>query len=406
MRNFLLVAIFAMLAGNCEAQTGFEQFANDQSQQFVASYEKRDTAGYRLLLNDFLVRYNNLKPKEQAKYKGFLQNAFYNFCCTLSLIGDADRALYYLQEAIDAGYVDYAHMQEDTDLDPIRYDARFKKMMQPVRAVGDFLYILQNAGDYNRTDNRPFPAFTYQAADDPNLTALRTGFNLDSIAGSGDDVLKVINLLHWVHTLIPHDGNHANPVVKNAMSMIAECKKESRGLNCRGLATVLNECYLAMGFKSRFVTCLPKDSLKTDPDCHVINIVYLPSLKKWVWMDPTNDAYITNEKGELLSIAEVRERLVLNEPVLLNPSANWNNRERQTKEFYLYHYMAKNLYMLQCPVNSSYDLETQQPGKVVSYVTLVPLSYYDQQPSAKKSGNFVYYQTNNPDLFWKTPAEK
>ena len=68
--------------------------------------------------------------------------------------------------------------------------------------------------------------------------------------------------------------------------------------------------------------------------------------------------------------------------------------------------MAKNLYMLQCPVNSTYDLETQQPGKVVSYVTLVPLSYYDQQLAAKKSGNFVYYQTNNPDLFWKIPAEK
>ncbi len=79
--------------------------------------------------------------------------------------------------------------------------------------------------------------------------------------------------------------------------MIAVCRKDNRGLNCRGLATVLNECYLAMGFSSRLVFRLPKDSLGVDPDCHVINMVFVPSLKKWIWTDPTNDAYVMNERG-------------------------------------------------------------------------------------------------------------
>ena len=114
--------------------------------------------------------------------------------------------------------------------------------------------------------------------------------------------------MYWIHNLVPHDGNHENPVVRNALSMINQCKKENRGLNCRGLATVLNECYLSMGIKSRFVTCLPKDSLHTDPDCHVINIVYISSLKKWIWIDPTFCAYIMNEKGELLNLEEVEEK--------------------------------------------------------------------------------------------------
>jgi hypothetical protein len=85
-----------------------------------------------------------------------------------------------------------------------------------------------------------------------------------------------------------------NPAVKNAMSMIAVCKRDNRGLNCRGLATVLNECYLAMGFKSRFVTCLPKDSLNIDPDCHVINAVYSNTLKKMA-MDRPNKRCLCNE---------------------------------------------------------------------------------------------------------------
>ena len=33
-------------------------------------------------------------------------------------------------------------------------------------------------------------------------------------------------------------------------------------------------------------------------------------MKKWLWIDPTFDAYVMNEKGELLSIEEVRERLI------------------------------------------------------------------------------------------------
>ena len=96
-----------------------------------------------------------------------------------------------------------------------------------------------------------------------------------------------------------------------------------------------------MGYQSHFVTCLPKDT--TDSDCHVINVVYAPSLRKWVWMDPTNDAYVMNEQGTLLGIEEVRARLLDGRPLLLNPDANWNHRQSATKEQYLYSYMAKNL---------------------------------------------------------------
>lgn len=59
------------------------------------------------------------------------------------------------------------------------------------------------------------------------------------------------------------------------------------------MAQMLNECYLAMGFKSRFITCMPKVMIN---DCHVINAVYSNTLDKWLWMDPTFNAYVTDEK--------------------------------------------------------------------------------------------------------------
>ena len=108
------------------------------------------------------------------------------------------------------------------------------------------LDILKGAAAYNPVDRRDIPTFTYQSMNDTNLIALRKGLNLDSIAGTGSEILKILNLLHWIHNLILHDGNHDNPAVKNAMSLVRTCKVENRGLNCRGLATVLNECYLSL----------------------------------------------------------------------------------------------------------------------------------------------------------------
>ncbi len=308
-----------------------------------------------------------------------------------------------------------------TDIDSISVEMEANKMFQFIVVLNekdsartifhapDYMALLKKAAAYNSKDNRQVPAFTYQDSNNSNLQSLRKAFNLDSIAGKGNEVSRVINLLHWVHNIIPHDGNHENPVVRNAMSMITECKRDNRGLNCRGLATVLNECYLALGIPSRFVTCLPKDSFKIDPDCHVINAVFIKDLNKWVWIDPTNDAYVMDENGELLSIEEVRERLINSKPLIVNPDANWNRQSSKRKEEYLYNYMAKNLYMFECWVTSEYDMETWNRERSISSVKLLPLDYYKQpkekvtRTNDKIKTTFNYYYTNNPATFWAKP---
>lgn len=152
---------------------------------------------------------------------------------------------------------------------------------------------------------------------------------------------------------------------------------------------------------------MPKET-KFD-DCHVINMVYSKDLKKWIWIDPTFDAYVMDEKGALLGVQEVRERLIKGQPLVLNADANWNRSTLQTKEYYLQYYMAKNLYRLQTPLNSEYDFETSKAGKTVTYVELLPLDGIVQSPQksefmGKNSGvTFVNYKTNNPDLFWTKP---
>jgi len=384
-----------------------EEFINQKGDGFNKSYDSRDTKSFNSLLKEYLVIYEKLPTDDKKQYTYLLGNIYYNLTCIYSLLDNKASALTYLRKAIDAGYNDYGHVQTDTDLDNIRKEKDFAVLNKKLKQTGDYLSILKRAGKYNLSDNRPIPKFSYQASDNPNLVALRKGFNLDSIAGQGSDVLQILNLMHWIHDLVPHDGMNGNPEVKNAMSMLEICKKENRGLNCRGLALVLNECYLSMGIKSRVVTCLPKDSLKIDQDCHVINSVYSESLKKWLWIDPTFDAYVMIEKGELMSIEEVRERLISDKTLILNPDANWNNQQTQTKENYLENYMAKNLYILQCTASSEYNMETNSEGKTYNYIELLPLDYFDQEPQKEEDKReesntlWIFHKTNNPNVFWE-----
>ena len=139
---------------------------------------------------------------------------------------------------------------------------------------------------------------------------MRRYFNLDSIAGGGDEISQIKNLMYWLHDAIRHDGGSGRPdCARNSIAMYELCKREGRGLNCRFLAQVLNEMYLAMGFPSRFVTCQSK-AYDTDTDCHVINMVWSRQLGKWIWMDASFAAYVTDENGLLLHLGEVRERLI------------------------------------------------------------------------------------------------
>ena len=315
MKQRIIIVILLCFAGQLvigqNNKIAFEKFASNKDSLMVLAYKSRDTLAYKNQLNELISEYNKLGKTEQKNYESSVMNAYYNFACTYALINEKNKALDYLEKS---KYYDYNHLLVDKDLDNIRNVKRFKNFLKYAKErTPIYLKTLKNAKKYNFKDKRELLKFTYQSNNNSNLIFLRKTFKLDSIAGEGSDILKIISLLHWVHNIITHDGNNGNPEIKNAYSLITACKKENKTLNCRGMAIVLNEVYLSMGYKSRFVTCLPKDS--TDHDCHVINMVFASSLNKWIWMDPTFNAYVMNEKGELLGLEEVRERLINNKPL-------------------------------------------------------------------------------------------
>ena len=79
----------------------------------------------------------------QKKYSWLIQSYYYNLACFQSLLKKKGEAIKNLELAYDNGFQDYNHMMNDTDLDNLRSDKRFKAVLAKVKKVGDYLKNLE-----------------------------------------------------------------------------------------------------------------------------------------------------------------------------------------------------------------------------------------------------------------------
>ena len=108
------------------------------------------------------------------------------------------------------------------------------------------------------------------------------------------------------------------------------------------------------------------------------------------------DAWVTDENGTLLSIAEVRERLINDQPLVLCETANWNHESQQTKEYYLETYMAKNLYYFVCKKLNRFNPESvYRDNDPAADVRLIPVGFVNN--------NWKCDTTTDPEVFWAKP---
>lgn len=256
-----------------------------------------------------------------------------------------------------------------------------------------YLEILREAAPYVAENERTdLPTFRYADVSDSLLQRTRRYFNTDSIAGNGDDISRIKNLLSWVHNNIRHDGSSGWPNCHvNAVDLYETCQRENRALNCRYMAIMLNEMLLSVGIPARYIGCVPKH-YAFDTDSHVICIAWSESLGKWIWVDPTWEAYVADEHGTLLHPGEVRDRLRKGLPLVLNENANWNHKSQATKEDYLENYMAKNLYIIHSCTTSQSQPEGPGNNPQTPQIILIPQGF-----------EYGGLTTTDEDYFWQAP---
>ncbi|QGH34475.1 hypothetical protein GI584_10740 [Gracilibacillus salitolerans] len=253
-----------------------------------------------------------------------------------------------------------------------------------------YLKLLELTKEYKPQTGGATANFQYQEFSNENLRKLRTKYDLDAIAGTGSEIDQILKLIAWVHKRLTH-GSMSHHEVNHALHILELADQEEISANCYVIATVLNEVLLSMGYKSRRVQCFPYDAY--DLDSHVVNIVYISELNKWICVDASWNRFVTDENGNLLDLQEFRNRLSKNEKILVNGKSDTQTEE---SSFYL-GYMSKNLFWFLCPAISEYNFDAER--SIQPFYALYP-NYYTP---LKQLGSYnkIIIPTNDPAEFWK-----
>lgn len=351
-----------------------------------------------------LRTYRQLPRELKIKHRQTMTVNLYFLATAYCQAGKLDHAMMRLTDAQDLYPLDAPTMATIETLAPLHGRADFAMLIERMKRDQSKTLLLRSAPGYESYVGKDDPAFTTNWTDE-SLKNLRERYKLDEVAGQGTVEDKALTLMRWMHKKVRHNGNNPWPAVRTAEAILPQCEKDGLELNCRMLSTVLNDCYLAMGFDSRIVQCSPLDPY--DQDCHVINAVWIADTKRWIWLDPTNEAWFVDKKGRLLGIPEVRKAIRTGRKLKLGQDLNWNG-ERVTKQYYM-EYMAKNLYWFSVPVESRVGFENDN-STIRGYVQLVPKgSTYPAKVGwtefkADTGITFRTFTTSDDAWFWARPT--
>jgi hypothetical protein len=284
---------------------------------------------------------------------------------------------------------------------------------QDIASIGQaenrFVDLLRQYTEYSNSPEQS-AAFAMHYADpaDPGLMHLREQYDLDAIAGPGAEIDQLRNLVHWVHGLAVHTSNAVVPEKMNSLNLLHLIRTEAKRINCWMFATILNDACLALGWQSRIIHLKPFE--QDHIESHVVNAVYSRQLAKWLFFDPNLNAYFMDERGEILSVAEIRQRLIAGAVLQVNAELAFNSDNKVFaalgqhfgKEFYRL-YIAKNIFRYDCPQCSTFDCASRLDGKV--YIELLPLGYRAEllaQPQLTTNYAQIIYTTDLTH-FWQRP---
>jgi hypothetical protein len=247
--------------------------------------------------------------------------------------------------------------------------------------------------------------FVYSDVDNENLIKLRKDYDLEAVAGKGLELSRIINLMKWTHNLAYRTPNPAMPDEMTSLRLLEEIKTQGKKISCWMFATILNDVYLSMGFKSRIVHL--KSPKEPPGESHIVNAVYSATFQKWLFMDADFGAYFRDEDDTILSIPEIRQRLIDSQPLIVNSEAGPRTAKLAAVARYLGEktykmYISKNIFRYNCPMYAEFGYEAKKSGRV--YIELIPEGYGKvgfENPHTTERRTILF--TQNRELFWKKP---
>ena len=195
----------------------------------------------------------------------------------------------------------------------------------------NYEFILKHNKVYSTTQSAWSKSyFCTSIANDEGLQNLKQQYNLDRLKQGRTDLEVCFKAMEWTYQQLLSKTQSDYNGILNAFEILKYCKISRTTVNCLCHATVLTEVLLALGYTARKISCLPIDVVSFDN--HVVTIVYVPSLKKWIMLDPSMCCYITDTKQNILSITEIRTHLVNDKKINVCTYSRFSNLNIQSKE--------------------------------------------------------------------------
>ena len=194
----------------------------------------------------------------------------------------------------------------------------------------------------------------------------------------------VFSMLNFVCDNFKHKSNAVLPSKHNLTALIKSCENLGGMTNCRGLSLILGELLRMNGVMARHVTCKPYE--EPFQDCHVVVDCLMPSGAR-VMLDPTYRLFFTDDNGEYVSLAQLREGIIIGKNFHPYSAASYNDSGFDYSDYI--EYMTKNVFRF----NTNYRLIDSD--SIITQMELIPKGY-----TTKGLAKIVQY-TTNLDYFWK-----
>lgn len=200
----------------------------------------------------------------------------------------------------------------------------------------------------------------------------------------------VFAVMDFVCSNFGHNGTIGLSKKRQIVDIIKFCEEHDQKTNCRGLAILLASLLRLNGIKAQHITCMPYE--EPFEDCHVVVDCLLPSGKR-IMLDPTYHLYYKDKNGNYVSVKQLREMLISNEPLYANKEAGYNGGSFDLKANI--GYMTKNTFRFSrfTLAKDGVDCVTEDS----KYIELVPVLYEKEKSNDICEKRIIV----NDEEFWR-----
>ncbi len=285
MKYFLCLILFACTGAGAEEDSLYQRAAKLCEEGDAAHNNKE----YRSAIDAYL------EAMTYSEAQDFKNHIHYQLSRSYSMLGEGEKALEYLDSAVEAGYDEYIWPVAAPEFEFLRknYKNEFKEITDHARAVRRKEYLQVAPIGVVAYDNYNGPVgiaeYDWEDLNRPEFDTLRNTYHLQRVVEAGKtEFEKMTRLLDWVSRRWVHDGgNMASD--RSALAILREADKGKR-FCCANYADVLMDCMRALGYPARFVG-LVRDVTAFETGGHGCVEVWSNQYQKWIMFDGQNNAW-------------------------------------------------------------------------------------------------------------------